>query len=199
MPLSPEHKQQTRERILRSARKLFNRRVFAEVTIDEIMAGAGLTRGGFYKHFSAKEKLYAEAIRQFLCMDRPERWQTKHVDACATGPKLAQMIVNAYLSSEHLADHEGSCPLIGLSSDAARESKAVKTAFRQVVEMMVGIFNASLPEPEARQRALALVALCVGAMVIARAVDDTRLADEFRDSTRRFVLANAGWNEADMS
>jgi TetR/AcrR family transcriptional repressor of nem operon len=157
MPLSPEHKQKTRERILRSARRLFNRRGFAEVTIDEIMAEAGLTRGGFYKHFSAKEELYAEAVQQFLCMDRPEPWQKKHVDACAMGPTLARMIINAYLSTEHFADREGSCPLIGLSSDVARGSKTVKTAFRQVVEMMVGIFAANLPESEARQRALALV------------------------------------------
>ena len=57
MPYSPEHKGGTRERILRSARQLFNRKGFSEVTIDEIMAAAGLTRGGFYNHFHGKEEL----------------------------------------------------------------------------------------------------------------------------------------------
>jgi TetR/AcrR family transcriptional repressor of nem operon len=84
-----------------------------------------------------------------------------------------------------------------LPSDVARGGKAVKNAFRRVVEMMVGIFAANLAEPDARQRALALFALCVGAMVIARAVDDASLADEFRDSTRKFVLANTGWSESE--
>jgi hypothetical protein len=65
MPYAPEHKQETRERIVKCARRLFNRKGFAEVTIDEIMANTGLTRGGFYKHFNAKEELYADAIRQF--------------------------------------------------------------------------------------------------------------------------------------
>jgi TetR/AcrR family transcriptional repressor of nem operon len=61
---------------------------------------------------------------------------------------------------------------------------------------MVRIFEANLGEPEARERALALVALCVGAMVVARAVDDPRLADRFRDAARDHLLATAGWREA---
>jgi AcrR family transcriptional regulator len=67
MPYSPNHKQDTRRRILRSAARLFNRRGFSEATIDEIMTAAGLTHGGFYRHFSSKDKLYAEAVRHFLC------------------------------------------------------------------------------------------------------------------------------------
>src|ERR1700722_6014302 len=85
MPYSLKHKQETRERIVKSARRLFNRRGFTEVTIDQIMKHAGLTRGGFYKHFDTKEQLYADAVRQFLCKDPPERWQKKHVDSCAEG------------------------------------------------------------------------------------------------------------------
>ena len=85
MPYSAQHKQETRNRILRSARRLFNRRGFAEVTINEIMAEAGLTRGGFYKHFTSKDDLYSEALVQFTCKDPPEEWQRKHVDPCAKG------------------------------------------------------------------------------------------------------------------
>ena len=65
MPYAAEHKQETRKRIVQSARRLFNRRGFAEVSIDEIMEHAGLTRGGFYKHFDAKEGLYQEARAGF--------------------------------------------------------------------------------------------------------------------------------------
>ena len=196
MPYSPEHKRETRERIVKSARRLFNSKGFAEVTIDEIMAQAGLTRGGFYKHFNTKEELYADAVRQFLCMEPPERWQKKHVDPCAQGPTRARMIVNAYLSREHFDSRDGSCPLVALPSDVARAGKAVKAAFRQVLDRLVEIFAANLAEPEARQRALALVALCVGAMVVARAVDDPKLADEFRDAAREHLLATTGWGDA---
>lgn len=196
MRYSANHKRESRERIINSARRLFNRRGFAEVTIDEIMKHAGLTRGGFYKHFKAKEDLYARAVRQFLCLDPPERWQRKHVNSCADGPALAQMIVNAYLSRDHLDDRPGSCPLVALPSDVARGGAAVKAAFRQVLESMVAVFEGNLSEPGARERALALVAMCVGAMVVARAVDQGRLADEFRDAARGHLFATSGWGES---
>ncbi len=193
MPYSVKHKQATRERIVNSARRLFNRKGFTEVTIDEIMKHAGLTRGGFYKHFDTKDQLYAHAVRQFLCLDSPERWQRKHVDSCAEGPTFARMIVNAYLSREHLDDRGGSCPVVALPSDVARGGKAVKAAFRQVLDKMVEIFAASLKGPQAREEALALVAMCVGAMVVARAVDDSRLADEFRAAARNSLLTTTQW------
>jgi TetR/AcrR family transcriptional regulator, transcriptional repressor for nem operon len=196
MPYLPKHKQDTRERIVNSARRLFNRKGFTEVTIDEIMRHAGLTRGGFYKHFNTKEQLYAHAVRQFLCIDSPERWQRKHVDLCAQGSALARMIVNAYLSREHLEDREGSCPVVALPSDIARGGKAVKAAFREVLDKMVHIFAANLDEPEAQQRALALVAMCVGAMVVARAVDDPELGDRFRGAAHQHLLAATGWGGA---
>ncbi len=196
MPYSLTHKQQTRERIVTSARRLFNRKGFTEVTIDEIMKQAGLTRGGFYKHFDTKEQLYSHAVLQFLCMGAPERWQSKHVDPCASGPALAQMIVNAYLSREHFDDRDGSCPLVALPSDVARGGKAIKAAFRQVLDKMVEVFAANLIEPRARQQAFALVALCVGAMVIARAVDDPKLGDKFRDAAREHLLEATGWDDA---
>ena len=98
MPYTAEHKQETRKRIIQSARRLFNRNGFADVSIDEIMGEAGLTRGGFYKHFSAKEDLYKDAVLEFICADRPEPWQARHVDPAARGAALSRMIVDAYLS-----------------------------------------------------------------------------------------------------
>lgn len=193
MPYSLKHKQATRDQIINSARRLFNRKGFSEVTIDEIMRHAGLTRGGFYRHFASKEQLYAHAVRQFLCLSSPEPWQRKHVDRCAEGPTFARMIVNAYLSREHFQDRDGSCPIIALPSDVARSGKAVKKAFRQVLDKMVQVFAANLNEPQASERAFALVAMCVGAMVIARAVDDSELGDAFRNAARQHLLATTGW------
>ena len=193
MPYKPQHKQQTRERIVRSARRMFSRKGFAEVTIDEIMAEAGLTRGGFYRHFTTKEALYSEALLHFTCRNPPEAWQRKHVDPCAEGPALARMIMDAYLSDEHLQDIDGSCPTLGLPSDVSRSGVVVKRAFRKVLDDMLSVFVANLRGRHARQNGMALVSTCVGAMVLARAIDDPGLANALRKAARRHVLSNAGW------
>jgi TetR/AcrR family transcriptional regulator, transcriptional repressor for nem operon len=193
MPYAPQHKQETRERIVRTARRLFNRKGFAEVTIDEIMTEAGLTRGGFYRHFRTKDELYSEALTQFLCKKEPEDWQRKHVDICAEGSTLARMIMDAYLSKDHLEDRDGSCPTAALPSDVSRSGAPVKKAFRTVLEMMLKVFSSALPGSDASERALALVSLCVGTMVVARAVDDPDLAEALRIAARRHVLASTGW------
>ena len=75
MPYSPAHKQNTRTRIVQAARKLFNLRGFAAVSIDEIMGEAGLTHGGFYKHFARKEDLYQEA--EYADPERQGRGQVR--------------------------------------------------------------------------------------------------------------------------
>jgi AcrR family transcriptional regulator len=195
MPYSTEHKARTRTRIIESARRLFNRHGFSEVSIDDVMADAGLTRGGFYKHFTAKEDLYQVAVLQFICAERPEPWQMQHISPDARGENLARMIVDAYLSDEHFEDREASCPMIALPSDVSRGNGMVKEAFRQVMEMMVGAFTGMTPSGklDARERSLALVAQVVGGMVLARALDDRTLSDEVREATRKQVYETTGW------
>lgn len=196
MPYSAAHKQETRTRIVESARRLFNRNGFEAVTIGEIMNEAGLTHGGFYKHFAAKEELYREAVLQFICAEEPERWQRKHIDPARQGPELVRMIVEAYLSDDHFRDVEASCPMIALPSDVARGNGAVKDAFRQVMDMMAGAFEANLDPAggDRRERALALVAMAVGGMVLARSVGNRKLAAEIREATRRQIYAAGNWN-----
>jgi AcrR family transcriptional regulator len=190
MPYSPKQKRDTREKILESARRLFNRNGYAGVSIEEIMSDAGLTHGGFYRHFTGKDELYAASVRQFLCKNAPAAWQKKR--RAVTKPR-AQRIVDAYFSREHFDDHEGCCPLVGTASDVERSSEAVKAAYQEVVERMVKVFEDHLDAPRARERALVLVALCVGGMVLARNVGDPRLADNFRRSAHAEVLRTAGW------
>ena len=180
MPYSAKHKRNTRERILESARCLFNSKGFAEVSIDEIMENAGLTHGGFYRHFRDKGELYAEAVRWFLCEEAPKAWQRAGARRKATGKSRAQRIVDAYFSFDHFDDRESCCPLIGLPSDVARGSEAVKAAYQDVLEKLLGLLQADLAGPDARERALSLVALCVGGMVVARSVEDPALANDLR-------------------
>jgi TetR/AcrR family transcriptional repressor of nem operon len=105
-------------------------------------------------------------------------------------------IVDAYFSLDHFTDCERCCPLIGVTSDAARSGDAVKAAYREVVEMLVKIFEAEVPDETARERALAAVALCVGGMVLARGVDNPGLADDLREAAHKYALRALGSAES---
>jgi TetR/AcrR family transcriptional regulator, transcriptional repressor for nem operon len=94
MPYSAEHKENTRQRIITSAARLFNRKGFSEVTISEIMITAGLTHGGFYRHFKSKDELYSEVISQFLHRP-PEPWQQKPAERCAPGQPDSRRMLRA--------------------------------------------------------------------------------------------------------
>ena len=183
MPYSAKHKQDTRQRILESARRLFNSKGFAEVSIGEIMENAGLTHGGFYRHFNDKSELYAEAVQWFLCEETPKPWQRPR--RSSTHKSRAHRIVDAYFSLDHFDDRESCCPLIGLPSDVSRSSDAVKAAYQDVLEKLLGLLQADLAGADARERALSLVALCVGGMVVARSVEDPALAHDLRRAAYR--------------
>ncbi|MFQ5626038.1 MAG: TetR/AcrR family transcriptional regulator [Methyloligellaceae bacterium] len=195
MPYSPEHKAQTRARIVVGARKLFNRRGFAEVSIDEIMGEAGLTRGGFYNHFRNKDELYAEAVGQILTCHSSGKSDDVDIDFQAEPKVLARQIIAAYLSERHFSDIDGSCPLIALPSDVARGGEAVKQAYRQVLNAMIGLFEQSQKSrTDARSRAVTMATMCIGGMVLARAVDDTALGGEIRDVALNCALETGGWD-----
>ena len=182
MPYSAGHKRQTRQRILESARRLFNRKGFAEVSIGEIMEHAALTHGGFYRHFRDKDELYAEAVRWFLCDEAPKPWQRPRANARKS---RAQRIVDAYFSRDHFDDRESCCPMIALPSEVARSGETVKTAYQDVLEKLLALLQADLVGAGTRERALSLVALCVGGVVTARSVADPALAEELRRAAYR--------------
>ena len=194
MPYSVERKSETRQKILESARRLFNKKGYAEVSIDEIMESAGLTHGGFYRHFHDKAELYAEAVRWFLCPEAPKPWQRKSYDTAAEHKPRGQRVVDAYFSRDHFNDRESCCPLITQTSEVARGSDTMKGAYREVVEKLVEIFQSDVDEPEKQERALAMVALCVGGVVVARCIDDPVLADGLRRAAHRHALRTGGWD-----
>ena len=184
MPYTAEHKDTTRVRIIDSARKLFNRRGFSDVSIDEIMAGAGLTRGGFYNHFGTKDEVYAEAITRILACN-PVRDEDGGMMDLADSPKdLTQHIIRSYLSRRHLDDVDSHCPLIALPSDVSRSGPKVKEAYQKVLESMIHIFESGLEQSsiDRRRRAMSISALCIGAMALARAINDEELSEEIRQA-----------------
>lgn len=194
MPYSPRHKSAVRQRIVEEARILFNRDGFSEVSIDRIMAGVGLTRGGFYNHFRNKDELYAEAVASFLG-GRGKTWRDEAgVDPENGGPDTVRAMIDSYLSAEHLGDLDGQCPMIALPSDVARATPDVRAAYETLLRAMAWLFEHNLPDAvaERRRTALALSALCVGGMVLSRTIDEPELAEDIRGSARELATRLAG-------
>ena len=133
-----------------------------------------------------------------FCARRRLRLGKSGAQPSAVTKPRAQRIVDAYFSREHFDDRDGCCPLLGTASDVQRRGEVVKAAYQEVVEQMVKVFEDHLNEPRAHKRALALVALCVGGMVLARNVSDPDLADDFRRTAHAEVLRAAGWNSASL-
>jgi len=184
MPYSARHRDATRAKIVETARMLFNRHGFQNVTIDQVMQEAGLTRGGFYNHFKNKEALFSEAVSSFL-MGRGAKWrQDAGIDITNLKPEMAQQMIDAYLSNEHLGDVEGQCPMIALPSDVARADPETQESFQQLLMAMVWLLETAMPADQAdnRQNALASAALCVGGMVLARTLPNSELAEDIRSA-----------------
>ena len=187
MPYSAEHKARTRAKIVESARILFNRHGFQDVTIDMVMENAGLTRGGFYNHFRSKEGLYEAAVSSFLT-GRGAQWRKNAgVDPASPAAEMARQMIAGYLSPEHLGDLDGQCPMIALPSDVARANPQVQAAYQQLLNAMVGLLGGGIEADSAgaREQALAMAALCVGGMVLARTLPDSDLAHEVRTAAFR--------------
>jgi AcrR family transcriptional regulator len=198
MPYSPGHRERTRTKIVRSAQRLFNQHGFQGVSIDQIMAEAELTRGGFYRHFSSKSDLYAEAMDCFFTNPQlGNRWEGVEVD-CAKG-NAGPQIVRAYLSRQHFQDIQDSCPMVALPGDVARSGATAKRAYENALNAMIEHLQADARrtgKPD-RKETLAIAALCIGGMVIARATHDLALADEMREAAKGVAMALGGWTEFD--
>ncbi len=190
MPYNAEHKAKSHAKIVESARILFNRHGFQDVTIDMVMKKAGLTRGGFYNHFKSKEALYQAAVSSFL-MGRGAEWRKDAgVDPANPTDEMTRQMIESYLSVDHFGDLDGQCPMIALPSDIARSNPQVQTAYQQLLSAMVGMFEnglAATPD-NARQKALSLAALCVGGMILARTLPDSSLASEVRIAAQKTAV-----------
>lgn len=194
MPYPAGHRVQVRGKIVQSARRLFNRHGFDNVSIHQIMAGAGLTHGGFYGYFDSKSDLYAEVLG---CFFTDPNWKScwEGVEVDLSSADVGPQVVRAYLSRQHFEDVENSCPMAALPSDVARSSKTTKRAFETVFKAMVTVLERSTIE-NGRSRlatAHAIAALCVGGMVVARALVNRAAADQLREACMSVALDLGGW------
>jgi len=195
MPYPVGHREETKAKIIDSARRLFNRHGFETVSITQIMAGAGLTSGGFYSYFDSKSGLYAESLGSFfLDPEWKHCWEGVTVDLSATD--VGPQVVHAYLSRQHYDDVENSCPMVALPTDVSRSGKEAKRAYETVFKAMVSVLERSLVDKKGPRRikAQAIAAMSIGGMVVARTMVDQALADDLRAACKAMALKLGGWD-----
>jgi TetR/AcrR family transcriptional repressor of nem operon len=194
MPYAAGHREQKKKAIINSARKLFNRSGFDNVSLQEIMAGAGLTHGGFYSYFKTKSDLYAQVLGCFFTDPNWKScWEGVKVDLSSTD--VGSQVVRAYLSRQHFDDVENSCPMVALPTDVGRSGVPARLAFETVFRAMVSVLERSMTDHGKSRHAKAhgLAAMCIGGMIVARTVVDRTLADDLRSSCMSAAHELAGW------
>ena len=169
-----------REKVLDVAGTLFRERGFDGIGVADIMKRAGLTHGGFYGQFASKDDLAAETTARVLAKTGwPERLAGK------ADPSFGE-VVRAYLSPRHRDDPGTGCLIAAVGSDAARQPRAVRRAFTDGFRAQIGALMKLVQgrsQAARRERALATMASLVGALILARAVDDPALSDEILKAT----------------
>jgi TetR/AcrR family transcriptional regulator, transcriptional repressor for nem operon len=181
MKVSREQAAQNRERILDAAAQLFRERGFDGIGVADLMKEAGLTHGGFYGHFSSKDDLIAQASAHELTRSLAH-WSK--VGDRASGDRLSA-IAAAYLTSTHRDNPGAGCVLAALGPDVSRQGPAVRRSVTDYVRSVVDLLVKLVPgtsKAARRRKAISTYATVVGAMVLARAVDDRALSQEILDA-----------------
>jgi TetR/AcrR family transcriptional regulator, transcriptional repressor for nem operon len=178
MPYPPHHRQSVRASIVRSAAALFNRHGYGAVSIDQVMAEVGLTRGGFYLHFRSKSDLCLEAMRHSLQSHPGSQRARAAPDPSHEGPRR---MIDAYLGDSAAREPERACLLVTHAADAANGPEDVRRAYREMIEAAA----LALPAGDDEDRRYALAALCVGALTLSRGAGDPELAGRIRMAARR--------------
>jgi TetR/AcrR family transcriptional repressor of nem operon len=177
---SKAEKAKTHERIVAIASKRFREEGLAGIGIADLMKDAGLTVGGFYKHFNSRDALVAEAVGSAL-----ELWK-RQVDAAASGgpPVTYESLVDEYLSEAH-RNHPGTgCPVSSLAGDLARTDRRtralVSRKIRDNIELLATLIRNTNKTDRGSARSQAVLTYCalVGAIGMARAVSDEELSRE---------------------
>ena len=186
MKVTKAQAQANRTHIVETASTLFRERGFDGVGVADLMAAAGFTHGGFYKHFGSKVDLMAESA---AC-------GTLQTAALLADVDVAE-VVRLYLSREHRDSRSTGCTMAALGGDAARQPAVVRATFAEGIERLSAALGApdtamgGMDAEQARARSLAVLAQMVGAIVMSRACpDDSALADEILTSCKTAICAS---------
>jgi TetR/AcrR family transcriptional repressor of nem operon len=182
------HKDETRRHILDVASAQFRESGIAAVGLAGIMSEAGLTNGAFYTHFASKEELVQEVLTDALTR-RAERHKANLENGVAV-----ETVIRDYLSTRH-RDHAGTgCPTAALVGEIARHPRATRDAFTGKVSDLVALMTEQIRQGtagERRRKAIAIYSIMVGALQLARAVNDKKLSDEILENAADAAVAIA--------
>jgi len=177
---------ENRQTVINVASRLFRERGFDGIGLKDLMEGAGLTQGAFYKQFDSKEDLAAQASRRAL-ESASQRWSA----AIAENPDdPLGAVIAFYLSAGHREEKLDGCPVVALGSDAARQGAGVKAAFEEGIKAYLEVLGPLLPKTDgedSNRKAMVVLSTMVGAMTLARAVNDPNLAQAFQNAAVEHV------------
>src|SRR5215813_14945489 len=178
----------TRQRIIKAAAAAFRKNGIAGTGLSDLMAAAGLTHGGFYRHFDSKDQIVAEA-----CTAAAEALvEQLAASAAKKSPQRGlKAIVENYLSAAHRDEPAAGCPVAALGSEIARGDERTRAAATQAllkfVEILASQFDKTRPDV-ARRRALVAAATMIGALTMSRMVTDSELsAAILRESEKHLI------------
>ncbi len=182
--------EQNRQTVINVASRLFRERGFDGIGLKDLMKGAGLTQGAFYKQFASKDDLSAQASRRAL-ESAFQRWSA----AAADSPRDPLGAVLAlYLSMEHRSERMDGCPVVALGSDAARQGPEVKASFEAGIREYLDALGTWVGEARGEEpggKAMAILSTMVGALVLSRAVNDEGMSKRFLQAAAESVLAGS--------
>jgi TetR/AcrR family transcriptional repressor of nem operon len=181
MRVSRAQAEANRETVINVASRLFREHGFDGIGVKDLMKGAGLTQGGFYKQFESKDDLAALASRRAM-ESATRRWSS--VAASSADP--IQGVIELYLSAGHRGETGDGCPLVALGSDAARQSEDVRKPFEDGIKAHLQVLEELLPASDSNEtrteKAEVMLALMVGAVTLSRIVTDKALADRLLEA-----------------
>lgn len=181
-------KEATHERIVETAARVIRRSGYDGASVADLMKEAGLTHGGFYAHFPSREAMLAEAADR---AGAEAVAASARIAADAPPEQTLQWLLRAYLSKEHCENPEFGCPVAALGSEMPRQAPEVRRAATRRIKEMIDVIARQSPDwgqPGAHEHALATAATMVGAMIMARAVDDPKLSNALLKAALKHLI-----------
>lgn len=181
----------TRERIVETASKQFRRHGISDAGLSRVMAAAGLTHGGFYRHFASKDHLVTEACDKALLSLTDGL--AAHIAGKSPNHALP-LLLEKYLSRTHRDQPATGCVLAALGSELARSDAATRDASTNGFLRLAGLIARqlkTLPADEAQDRSLAIAAAMVGAITLSRIITDARNSNALLRATKNYILQAA--------
>lgn len=188
MRVSRVQAEENRQTVINVASRLFRAHGFDGIGLKDLMAGAGMTQGAFYKQFESKDDLAAQASRRAL-EDALGRW-SKAAASRPDDPLAA--VIDFYLSEGHCAERADGCPVVALGSDAARQGPDVRASFEAGIKEYLALLSGWIGGADgaaADSEAMAVLSTMVGAVLLARAVNDKEMSKRVLEAAARSVTA----------